>query len=152
MLAGPQQCSRQEAGMEDTVAAQILRRLAAGELQLVSGAETLVASGTDASDPVVDLKRALFVAVDALEQRTRVAARRQGAMPRNAGKPWTAAEDGELLQRFDSGLAVEALAAAHERTRAGIEARLVRHGRLDERIVRGGQGLRYAPKERAPPG
>ena len=138
--------------MEDTVAAQILRTLAAGELQLVSGAETLVASGTDASDPIVDLKRALFLAVDALEQRTRLAARRQHALPRNAGKPWSQAEDDELLQRFESGLAVEALAAAHERTRAGIEARLVRHGRLDERAARGGHGLRYATKERAPPG
>jgi hypothetical protein len=138
--------------MQDAVAAQILRTLAAGELQLVSGAETLVASGTDSGDPVADLKRALFAAVDALEQRMRVTARRQGAMPRNAGKPWTQAEDDELLQRFDSGLAVDALAAAHERTRAGIEARLVRHGRLDERAARGGQGLRYATKERAPPG
>src|SRR5262245_38471160 len=141
-----------EAAMEDTVAAQILRKLAAGELQLVSGEETLVASGTDATDPIVDLKRALFVAVDALEQRMRLLARRQNAMPRNAGKPWTQAEDDELLQRFDSGLAVDALAAAHERTRAGIEARLVKHGRLEERAVRGGQGLRYATKERAPPG
>jgi hypothetical protein len=138
--------------MEDTVAAQILRTLAAGELQLVSGEETLVASGTDAGDPVVDLKRALFVAVEALEQRTRVMARRQHAMPRNAGKPWTQAEDDELLQRFDAGLAVDALASAHERTRAGIEARLVKHGRLDEHAARGGHGLRYATKERAPPG
>jgi hypothetical protein len=137
--------------MEDTVAAQILRTLAAGELQLVSGAETLVASGTAADDQIVDLKRALFLAIDALEQRTRLAARRHSALPRNAGKPWTQSEDDELLQRFDSGLAVDALAAAHERTRAGIEARLVKHGRLDERTVRGGQGLRYAAKERAPP-
>ena len=29
------------------------------------------------------------------------------------------------------GTPVEALATAHERTRAGIEARLVKHGRLD---------------------
>ena len=42
------------------------------------------------SDPIVDLKRALFLAVDALEQRTRLAVRRQGTLPRNAGKPWTA--------------------------------------------------------------
>ena len=69
-----------------------------------------------------------------------------------AGKPWTATEDDELLRQFDSGLAVEALAAAHERTRAGIEARLVKHGRLDERTARGGHGLRYATKDRAPAG
>ncbi len=138
--------------MDDTIAAQILRTLAAGELEIGAGAETLVASGTTASDPIVDLKRALFLAVDALEQRTRLAVRRQGTLPRNAGKPWTAAEDDELLRQFDSGLAVEALAAAHERTRAGIEARLVKHGRLDERAARGGQGLRYTTRDRAPAG
>jgi len=36
-----------------------------------------------------------------------------------------------LLAGFDGGTTVEALAAAHERTRAGIEARLVKHGRLE---------------------
>ena len=138
--------------MDDTIAAQILRTLAAGELEIGAGAEAVVASGGTASDPVVDLKRALFMAVDALEQRTRLAVRRQSTLPRNAGKPWTATEDDELLRQFDAGLAVEALAAAHERTRAGIEARLVKHGRLDERAARGGHGLRYATKDRAPAG
>jgi hypothetical protein len=36
-----------------------------------------------------------------------------------------------LLAGFDGGASVEALATAHERTRAGIEARLVKHGRLE---------------------
>jgi hypothetical protein len=138
--------------MDDTIAAQILRTLAAGELQIGAGAETLVAPGSDAGEPAVALKRALFLAVDALEQRTRLAARRQSNLPRNAGKPWTAAEDDELLRQFESGLAIEALAAAHERTRAGIEARLVKHGRLDDRTARGGQGLRYAMRDRSPAG
>ena len=57
--------------------------------------------------------------------------RRQGALPRNAGKPWTHEEDDRLLQAFDGGATVDALTAAHERTRAGIEARLVKHGRLE---------------------
>jgi hypothetical protein len=137
--------------MDDATAAQMLRTLAAGDLR-----PTLVASPPQDADrleeSVLDLRRALFVAVDALEQRTRLMARRQAAVPRNSGKPWTAAEDEALLAKFDAGEPLAAIASAHERTRAGIEARLVKHGRLDERSARGGQGLRYATRERAPPG
>jgi hypothetical protein len=49
----------------------------------------------------------------------------------DAGKTWTPEEDERLLAGFDGGASVEALATAHERTRAGIEARLVKHGRLE---------------------
>jgi hypothetical protein len=49
----------------------------------------------------------------------------------NAGKAWTREEDERLLASFDGGATVEQLVAQHERTRAGIEARLVKHGRLD---------------------
>jgi hypothetical protein len=74
--------------------------------------------------------RALFLAADSLESRTRLS-RRNAALPRNAGKPWAADEDERLLSAFDGGATVETLAQAHERTRAGIEARLVKHGRLE---------------------
>ena len=74
--------------------------------------------------------RALFVAAESLEARAR-AARRTGNLPRNAGKTWTQEEDERLLAGFDGGTMVDALATAHERTRAGIEARLVKHGRLE---------------------
>ena len=70
--------------MDDTIAAQILRTLAAGEIEIGAGVETLVASGSTASDPIVDLKRALFLAVDALEQRTRLAVRRRAENRRDA--------------------------------------------------------------------
>jgi hypothetical protein len=36
-----------------------------------------------------------------------------------------------LLRSFDGGTTVDELTALHERTRAGIEARLVKHGRLE---------------------
>lgn len=49
---------------------------------------------------------------------------------RNAGKAWTPAEDAELLAAFDHGEPVPAIAAAHERSRLAIEARLARFGRL----------------------
>ena len=137
--------------MDDATAAQVLRTLAAGNLPPAEVASQPEPPANQ-DETALDLRRALFLAVDALEQRARLAARRQATLPRNAGKPWTAAEDEELLARFDAGEPLEALAAGHERTRAGVEARLVKHGRLDERSARGGLGLRYATKERAPPG
>ena len=48
-----------------------------------------------------------------------------------AGKPWSSEEDERLLAGFDVGTRVDELATAHERTRAGIEARLVKHARLE---------------------
>lgn len=39
-------------------------------------------------------------------------------------------KDRELLEQFDAGQSVAQLPQAHDRTRAGIHARLVRHGRL----------------------
>jgi hypothetical protein len=78
-----------------------------------------------------DVIRALHMATRALETSARSKARGSRArMPANAGKPWTEQEDRELLERFDAGQTVAQLAQAHDRTPAGIHARLVRHGRL----------------------
>jgi hypothetical protein len=105
--------------MEDIRAAEILKSLAAGS----DGADVATLQSPD-------VVRALFLAAEALDARAR-AARRGGNLPRNAGKTWTQEEDERLLASFDGGATVEVLAAAHERTRAGIEARLVKHGRLE---------------------
>lgn len=104
--------------MDDLRAAEILKSLAAGN----------DAGAAELQSP--DVVRALFLAVESLEGRSRTS-RRSGHLPRNAGKAWTAEEDERLLAGYDGGATVEALAAAHERTRAGIEARLVKHGRLE---------------------
>lgn len=78
-----------------------------------------------------DVIRALYVAVRALETTTRPKLRPTRAhLPANAGKPWTENEDLELLEKFDEGLSIAELARAHDRTPAGIQARLERHGRL----------------------
>jgi hypothetical protein len=111
--------------VDDTRAAEILKSLAAGMDPAQGGALVDVAS-LQAPDVV----RALFLAADSLETRSRQL-RRQSNLPRNAGKPWSQEEDERLLAGFDGGLTVEQLAAGHERTRAGIEARLVKHGRLE---------------------
>ena len=105
--------------MDDIKAAGILKSLAA---------EGATAGEAALQSP--DVVRALFLAAESLEARAR-SGRRNSSLPRNAGKTWTPDEDERLLAGFDGGAAVEALAAAHERTRAGIEARLVKHGRLE---------------------
>lgn len=74
-----------------------------------------------------DVVRALFLARTALEGMQR---KSRDTSPANAGKPWTAEEDAELLERFDRGLGVNKLAQKLGRTRAGIQARLERHGRV----------------------
>lgn len=98
-----------------------------------------------------DVIRALYVAVRALEMTNRSKARNHRArMPANAGKPWTEQEDHELLEKFDTGLSVAQLAQAHDRTMAGIQARLERHGRLQGQGVqwRGRAGVAIADRAR----
>lgn len=111
--------------MDDTTAAGILKALAAGA---DPGTGTALANLAvlQSSDVVC----ALQLAADSLESRTRQS-RRQSNLPRNAGKTWSQDEDTRLLASFDGGATIEQLVAQHERTRAGIEARLVKHGRLD---------------------
>lgn len=105
--------------MEDLKAAEIVKSLAAGS----SPADAAMLQSPD-------VVRALFLAAESLEARAR-GARRTSNLPRNAGKTWTPEEDERLLAAFDGGTPVETLASTHERTRAGIEARLVKHGRLE---------------------
>ena len=92
----------------------------------------------DSPYQAAEVIRALYVAVRALELSNRSKLRGNRArLPANAGKPWAEREDLELLEKFDAGLSVAELAQAHDRTLAGIQARLERHGRLS------GQGLHW---------
>lgn len=92
----------------------------------------------DSPYQAADVIRALYVAVRALEMSKRSKTRGvRPRMPGNAGKPWAEHEDVELLEKFDAGVSVAQLAQAHDRTMAGIQARLERHGRLP------GQGLQW---------
>jgi hypothetical protein len=49
---------------------------------------------------------------------------------------WTDEEDAQLCREFDDGLPMPDIAKAHGRTRAAIELRLVKLGRLDEESVK----------------
>jgi hypothetical protein len=74
--------------------------------------------------------RALFCAVRALEKCEKRA--RPSHLPDNAGKPWSEEEDAKLLEAFDAGTPVKELTEQHARTKGSIEARLIRHGRLQD--------------------
>ena len=61
-----------------------------------------------------------------------------------SGSRWSAEEEQRLVASFDTGRTVEELARAHNRSRAAIEARLVRLGKMDASAVT--SPLRYPPK------
>lgn len=76
-----------------------------------------------------DTVRALYAAIAALRPAAKTAPAGRAAAG-NAGKSWSQDEDARLLQAFDAGESLEALARAHGRSRLGIEARLAKFGRL----------------------
>lgn len=76
-----------------------------------------------------DVVRALYEAAQALERHERHD-RRKAEMPAKTGEPWSEDEDRKLLAAFDSGRSLQELAAAHERTIAGVRARLLKYGRI----------------------
>ena len=94
-----------------------------------------------------DTVRALFEAVRTVEQARAPDPERgprQTGMPGNTGLRWTPEEEERLATAFDAGKTVDELARAHNRTRAGIEARLVKLGKRDPSAVT--VQLRYPPK------
>lgn len=76
--------------------------------------------------------RALFTAAQFLTPATVKQAKRTTS-PENAGKPWSEAEDSELLSEFDAGQSVKSIALSHGRTHGAITSRLIRLGRIQER-------------------
>jgi hypothetical protein len=82
-----------------------------------------------------DTVRALFDAVRAMESGSgRGAATRErktGDVPANTFVRWTAEEEERLAAAFDSGKTSAELARLHNRSRAAIEARLLKMGKID---------------------
>jgi hypothetical protein len=74
--------------------------------------------------------RALYEAAAALEKQERFN-RRRLTMPPKTGEPWSEDEDRKLLAGFDSGRALQELAASHERTMGAVRARLLKYGRIN---------------------
>jgi hypothetical protein len=110
--------------MEEARALTILTALAGGVNPLTG---ELFAVDSPYQSP--DVIRALYCALRALETAGRRRLRGPEAHS-NAGKPWSDDEDRQLLSAFDNGRPLAELAQSHSRTRGGIQARLIRHGRL----------------------
>ena len=98
-----------------------------------------------------DTVRALFAAMRAVEGNAAAAAatpaptNERPAMPQTgAGSRWSPEEDQRLASAFDSGRTMDEIARSHNRSRAAIEARLVRLGKMDASAVT--TPLRYPPK------
>lgn len=100
-----------------------------------------------------DTVRALFEAMRAVEGGSAPAPAPAAAPERKAAPPmpqsgsgsrWSSEEEQRLATAFDSGRTVDELARAHSRSRAAIEARLVRLGKMDASAVT--TPLRYPPK------
>ena len=96
-----------------------------------------------------DTVRALFEAMRAVEggaaSAPAPAPERKPALPQSgSGSRWSGEEEQRLAAAFDSGRTVDELARAHQRSRAAIEARLARLGKMDASAVT--TPLRYPPK------
>jgi hypothetical protein len=112
--------------------------------------------GADSPYQHPDAVRALFEAMRAVEGANLSAAapapaasrEQKPALPQTGyGARWSTEEEQRLAGAFDSGRSVDELARAHNRSRAAIEARLVKLGKMDASAVT--TPLRYPPK---PPG
>ena len=94
-----------------------------------------------------DSVRALFEAVRAMESGRTAAApdqRKGGNLPANTFVRWTREEEARLTAGFDSGKTSAELAQLHNRSRAAIEARLLKMGKIDVSALT--VQLRYKPK------
>lgn len=131
--------------MEKAQALKILNALAHG-VHPATGEQF----GSDSPYQHPDTVRALFEAMRAIEGSGAPPAERgqpARSFPGNTGSRWTSDEEQRLAAAFDSGQTVDELARGHNRSRAAIEARLVRLGKLDESAAT--TQFRYPPK---PPG
>ena len=78
-----------------------------------------------------DVIRALHTLLDAIPSS------KLKPQPLNAGKPWDEIEEGKLLDEFDSGMSVSAIAREHGRSKGAIESRLAALGKLDRTYFSG---------------
>lgn len=69
---------------------------------------------------------------DVSSQTEREVSSQMKKQPANAGKPWTETEEEKLLDEFDSKIPIAEIAKEHGRTKGGIEARLVKLGRISK--------------------
>ncbi|MDB5946415.1 MAG: hypothetical protein JWQ33_1441 [Ramlibacter sp.] len=112
--------------MELQIAREIINVLAQG-IHPVTG-EMMPADSPYNEPPVI---RALFAVSLALEGCEAPKLRRE--QPANAGKAWSPDEDGRLAAAFDAGHDLKQMAQDLGRSRLGVEARLVKLGKIEGR-------------------
>ena len=92
--------------------------------------------------------RALFEAVRTMESTSAKPAaaheRKSGEVPANTFVRWSLEEELRLAAGFDAGKTSAELAKLHNRSRAAIEARLLKMGKIDVSALT--VQLRYPPK------
>ena len=95
-----------------------------------------------------DVVRALFEALRTMDARPRpatsAAERKPSEIPANTFVRWTRDEEERLAAEFDTGKSSAELATLHNRSRAAIEARLLKLGKIDVSGLT--VQLRYLPK------
>jgi hypothetical protein len=93
-----------------------------------------------------DTVRALFDAVRAIDGTVAASpqTRKTSEMPANTFVRWTPEEEARLAAGFDAGRNSAELAKLHDRSRAAIEARLLKLGKIDVSALT--VQLRYLPK------
>ena len=87
--------------------------------------------GADSPYQHPDTVRALFEAVRALDASGGRSTRSNDDMPGNTFVRWTPEEEERLAAGFDAGRSSAELAKLHNRSRAAIEARLLKLGKID---------------------
>ena len=108
--------------MDEVTALKVIDTLANGVNPMTG---ELLAADNPCQQP--DVLRALWLASRALqEQRLRIL--RQSTLPANVGKPWSEEENNALIAEFHEGRAMSEIASLHQRTQAGIQARLEKLG------------------------
>lgn len=111
--------------MDPREAARIIQALAGGTDPYT---REPLSTGGPLSNP--DTVKALRAAAGAL--RNGPTQKRPRELPAQAGTPWDPAEEKILLDEFESGKAMAAIARSHGRTAGAIKARLIRLGKVDE--------------------
>jgi hypothetical protein len=130
--------STQEDIMEREQALRILNALANG-VHPATG--EVFAADSPYQHP--DTVRALFEAVRVLGGPASET-RRTADMPANTFVRWSPEEETRLAAEFDAGKTSAELAKLHDRSRAAIEARLLKLGKIDASALT--VQLRYRPK------
>jgi hypothetical protein len=134
------QDAHQEVIMDEVTALKLIETLANG-VHPVTG--EIMPPDSPIQNP--DVLRALWLAARALDER-RVRSMRLKSLPPNVGKSWTEEENSALIAEFEAGRAIPEIAALHQRTPAGILARLEKLGLATP--ATGGKGARSPARGR----